>query len=80
MLFSLRSFPPVNSGGLIEAPQARRQPLRLQGAFPPVNSGGLIEAAIARITGIRASRRFPPVNSGGLIEAVHAGDMTAFAY
>ena len=42
---SLFAFPPVNSGGLIEAACA---PLdeRAAGAFPPVNSGGLIEAAM----------------------------------
>ena len=37
-------FPPVNSGGLIEAsPDATRSAGRSR-PFPPVNSGGLIEA------------------------------------
>ena len=40
---SARGFPPVNSGGLIEA-QAPAQFPRGARHFPPVNSGGLIEA------------------------------------
>ena len=39
-------FPPVNSGGLIEAFGYLDGPRVDQGcAFPPVNSGGLIEAS-----------------------------------
>ena len=39
-------FPPVNSGGLIEACKRFLERLVLVGAeFPPVNSGGLIEAS-----------------------------------
>ena len=37
------AFPPVNSGGLIEAVTVRGLPAEGKG-FPPVNSGGLIEA------------------------------------
>ena len=46
-------FPPVNSGGLIEAPASRfwvAAVIALKRAnhasFPPVNSGGLIEAQL----------------------------------
>ncbi len=62
-------FPPVNSGGLIEAYKPMFQLPSCQRAFPPVNSGGLIEAGeIDPPLGVVA-RAFPPVNSGGLIEA-----------
>ena len=37
-------FPPVNSGGLIEASQFTEHERKRTEAFPPVNSGGLIEA------------------------------------
>ena len=37
------AFPPVNSGGLIEALATSARPFILM-SFPPVNSGGLIEA------------------------------------
>ena len=66
------AFPPVNSGGLIEA---RSKPvtsdfIRHGARFPPVNSGGLIEAADVQRDVSRANpAMFPPVNSGGLIEA-----------
>ena len=63
-------FPPVNSGGLIEAVVARRLGAGRAEGFPPVNSGGLIEAARSTGTPAGSLRRFPPVNSGGLIEAV----------
>ena len=63
------AFPPVNSGGLIEAYAAPAAAARSAGAFPPVNSGGLIEASILWMLGGRLNE-FPPVNSGGLIEAL----------
>ena len=37
-------FPPVNSGGLIEASARQEQFPPEWTMFPPVNSGGLIEA------------------------------------
>ena len=37
-------FPPVNSGGLIEARSASGPLYSVTPMFPPVNSGGLIEA------------------------------------
>ena len=46
-LHKLTEFPPVNSGGLIEAWSAARE-AGSGGSFPPVNSGGLIEAARGR--------------------------------
>ena len=61
-------FPPVNSGGLIEAlidPVAEFPPT----GFPPVNSGGLIEAEVTVRRADVFMPEFPPVNSGGLIEA-----------
>ncbi len=64
----LRQFPPVNSGGLIEA--CRVAPfLMRRSMFPPVNSGGLIEADDSADEGSAGPDEFPPVNSGGLIEA-----------
>ena len=39
-----RKFPPVNSGGLIEAQLDPFDFFLFLPAFPPVNSGGLIEA------------------------------------
>ena len=69
----LRWFPPVNSGGLIEASPSRGRLPACVARFPPVNSGGLIEArphAAAVGSGLRSSITFPPVNSGGLIEAL----------
>ena len=63
-------FPPVNSGGLIEAMNwagiTRHAP-----RFPPVNSGGLIEANCCADSIAFTVSSFPPVNSGGLIEARH---------
>ena len=45
MPFRLRpAFPPVNSGGLIEAMAVTDIAGYSFGGFPPVNSGGLIEA------------------------------------
>ena len=44
-------FPPVNSGGLIEAFEERRHLGRRYRAFPPVNSGGLIEASAGNLPG-----------------------------
>ena len=41
---ALQTFPPVNSGGLIEAPAPAPESAPEEPAFPPVNSGGLIEA------------------------------------
>ena len=61
-------FPPVNSGGLIEAATIAAQSDNSL-AFPPVNSGGLIEAAVLPAVLTWSPARFPPVNSGGLIEA-----------
>ena len=44
-------FPPVNSGGLIEARTSFGWPIVAGAsvAFPPVNSGGLIEACLTTI-------------------------------
>ena len=39
-------FPPVNSGGLIEAEVLALLHRAHRGGFPPVNSGGLIEARL----------------------------------
>ena len=67
------AFPPVNSGGLIEAACRWcfvRQ--RIRRRFPPVNSGGLIEAPFVRHVLVKQIGMFPPVNSGGLIEALIA--------
>ena len=64
-----RKFPPVNSGGLIEADYSVTSCGPRVDAFPPVNSGGLIEASSASACP-GSPRRFPPVNSGGLIEAL----------
>ena len=65
-------FPPVNSGGLIEALSGDAgEAAATSRMFPPVNSGGLIEAmasSVRRVTW-RWLHLFPPVNSGGLIEA-----------
>ena len=61
-------FPPVNSGGLIEASSAMRRACRARSMFPPVNSGGLIEAVVVGPDDVVVAK-FPPVNSGGLIEA-----------
>ena len=41
-------FPPVNSGGLIEAERVKARFRISAGWFPPVNSGGLIEATLPR--------------------------------
>ena len=41
-------FPPVNSGGLIEAYRWYGSTRLVLVVFPPVNSGGLIEAFIHR--------------------------------
>ena len=62
-------FPPVNSGGLIEACETPSGYTGRSSWFPPVNSGGLIEAAGSTTSPAGARRTFPPVNSGGLIEA-----------
>ena len=51
-------FPPVNSGGLIEADLVTRPVLLGDTAFPPVNSGGLIEAGTSREKEARASAGF----------------------
>jgi len=60
-------FPPLISGGLIEAgPQLGSD--RRTGVFPPLISGGLIEAAFANCSA-QALSAFPPLISGGLIEA-----------
>ena len=61
-------FPPVNSGGLIEARNISERCSPGHG-FPPVNSGGLIEASPFKGNSDAGSPGFPPVNSGGLIEA-----------
>ena len=42
-------FPPVNSGGLIEARGSWRVSTRFKCKFPPVNSGGLIEAGKKKV-------------------------------
>ena len=39
------TFPPVNSGGLIEADDVDTGVTAPNARFPPVNSGGLIEAS-----------------------------------
>ena len=66
-------FPPVNSGGLIEATSCLVTSSFIGPSFPPVNSGGLIEAAWAVVLTRTYPTAFPPVNSGGLIEAQSAG-------
>ena len=47
-------FPPVNSGGLIEARPSCAAWLVDRTPFPPVNSGGLIEACLGSRDGARA--------------------------
>ena len=68
MVTNQMTFPPVNSGGLIEARCRARPIARTPSGFPPVNSGGLIEA-FSPWRGFGLKLAFPPVNSGGLIEA-----------
>ena len=68
MISPAKLFPPVNSGGLIEAIFSNQKFLLLK-KFPPVNSGGLIEAWSWLDFTDQQTSTFPPVNSGGLIEA-----------
>ena len=53
-------FPPVNSGGLIEAVGGEAGAARPVVGFPPVNSGGLIEA----ILDTEASDKTPVLSAG----------------
>ena len=53
-------FPPVNSGGLIEAQRILVSPDHIRNMFPPVNSGGLIEAQRNR----SAMLRYGKVSAG----------------
>ena len=71
-------FPPVNSGGLIEA-TFRTIFANLRDLFPPVNSGGLIEATWTTYGSLGRQVGFPPVNSGGLIEATGPGHTASAA-
>ena len=64
-----RLFPPVNSGGLIEAITGLPTMLRPAPKFPPVNSGGLFEVSTAPAMSARRLSGVPPVNSGGLIRS-----------
>ena len=63
-------FPPVITGGLIEACNCEAASCSAENRrFPPLLSGGLIEAFIARLL-LRGALVFPPLISGGLIEAL----------
>ena len=62
-------YPPVLSGGFIEAPEWLVGPADLRGMYPPVLSGGFIEAYIQVSPAATLGIRYPPVLSGGFIEA-----------
>ena len=73
-MVSRSRFPPVNSGGLIEAATTMIVSRTPSVPFPPVNSGGLIEAMNNVNVDVDQIGSFPPVNSGGLIEATPMGE------
>ena len=73
-------FPPVNSGGLIEAIDTTSTATVYLLTFPPVNSGGVIEAIRTSPSQNTPLSVFPPVNSGGLIEAVETSRQVPFHF
>ena len=56
MVLWILLFPPVNSGGLIEARDPTHGPRTTSPQFPPVNSGGLIEARCSEPSVVSRSR------------------------
>ena len=62
------AYPPVLSGGFIEA-TTNRVELTTLAAYPPVLSGGFIEASDPNRSTLVDYLPYPPVLSGGFIEA-----------